>query len=367
MSEHQKQLDRTKLELMTHKDMAFITTVCFSMKHEWDDTISTACTNGVFIKYNPQFWLDLDPDEQLFLILHETWHVAFAHMGRLQGRNMRAWNVAADYVINFMLVSLGYKIHPNWLYDAQYAGMSTEQVYELIKGEPDENLPMDDLIPNGDTEEEQEDAQSKIDDILVRASLQSQMSDEDQGVLPGEIQLYINGLLKPKIHWTRLLARFVTRAVKRKRSYTKPNRRFFPKVFIPTRYSLSLSDIAIAGDISGSVSDDTFCQYLSEAYQVLAKEKPTSVTFMQFDTTIKQIDVLTTAKSLMDVTLHGRGGTKIEPVIQWAAENKPTVMIILTDGRFRINAPDPKVPIIWAISDNPGFKPPFGQVIHLKT
>jgi hypothetical protein len=42
-------------------------------------------------------------------------------------------------------------------------------------------------------------------------------------------------------------------------------------------------------------------------------------------------------------------------------------MIILPDGRFRINAPDLKVPIIWAISDNPGFKPPFGQVIHLKT
>jgi len=367
MSEHQKQLDRAKLELMSNKDMAFITTVCFSMKHEWDDSISTACTNGVFIKYNTAYWLDKDADQQLFMMLHETWHVAFAHMGRLQGRNMRAWNVAADYVINFMLVSLGYKIHPNWLYDAQYAGMSTEEVYDLIKGEPDENLPMDDLIPNGETEEEQAEAQSKIDDILVRASLQSQMADEAQNLLPGEIQLYINGLLKPKIHWTRLLARFATRAVKRKRSYTKPNRRFFPKVFIPTRYSLSLSDIAIAGDISGSVSDDTFCQYLSEAYQVLAKEKPTSVTFMQFDTTIKQIDVLTTAKSLMDVTLHGRGGTKIEPVIQWAAENKPTVMIILTDGRFRINVADPRVPIIWAISDNPFFKPPFGQVIHLKT
>ena len=99
MSEHQKQLDRAKLELMTNKDMAFITTVCFSMKHEWDDSISTACTNGVFIKYNTAYWLDKDADQQLFMVLHETWHVAFAHMGRLQGRNMRAWNVAADYVI----------------------------------------------------------------------------------------------------------------------------------------------------------------------------------------------------------------------------------------------------------------------------
>ena len=367
MSVHQKQLDLVKLELMATTDMAFITTVCFSMKHEWDDSVSTACTNGVFIKYNTTYWLNKDADQQLFMVLHETWHVAFAHMGRLQGRNMRAWNVAADYVINFMLVSLGYKIHPDWLYDAQYAGMSTEEVYELIKDEPDENLPMDDLIPNGETEQEQEDAQSQIDDILVRASLQSQMSNETQGTLPGEIQLYINGLLKPKIHWARLLARFVTRAIKRKRSFTRPNRRFFPKVFIPTRYSLALSDIAIAGDISGSVSDETFRQYLSEAYHVLAKEKPTSVTFMQFDTTIKQIDVLTTAKSLMDVTLHGRGGTDINPVLQWAADNKPTVMIILTDGRFHIRVPNPRVPIIWAISDNPYFKPSFGQVIHLKT
>jgi len=364
MSAHQKQLDAAKIQLMTHPDSIFITSVCFSMKHIWDDKIPTACTNGVYIKYNPQFWLDLDPDEQLFLLLHETWHVAFAHMGRLQGRDSRRWNKAADYVINYMLVKAGYKMPKGGLYDAKYAGMSTEEVYALLEDDPTSNLPMDDLVPSDGTLEEADQAQKDLDDILVRARMQSEMAEGFSSV-PGEIQLYINGLLDPKLPWTRILQRFAARAVKTGRSFKRPNRRFFPKILLPSRFSTGLTDIAIAGDISGSVTDITFKQYLSEAYYVLVKCKPSSLKFMQFDTIIKNVAEIDNINDLMDVTVHGRGGTNINPVIQWANEHRPSVMVILTDGQFHLTEPNPKVPIIWAISDNPGFNPPYGKVVHL--
>lgn len=69
------------------------------------------------------------------------------------------------------------------------------------------------------------------------------------------------------------------------------------------------------------------------------------MTFIQFDTVLQQVDVVTDVKELMDVKLHGRGGTKIDPVIDWAAENKPNVIVILTDGMFYLHRPDPEYPL----------------------
>lgn len=367
MSDHQKQLDVAKIQMMTYGDTAFISTVCFSMQHIWDDSIPTACTNGTYIKYNTKFWLSLDPDEQLFVLLHETWHVAFAHMGRLMDRGPRKWNIAADYVINYMLVSRGYKIPKGGLYDPQYADMSTEEVYDLLPENPKSELPMEDLVPSGDTPDEIEEAQSRLDDILVRASMQSSMHTDGAGMMPGEVELYINSLLAPKLPWTRILQKYVAKVIKSGRSFRRPNRRYFPKHILPTRYSEGLCDIAIAGDISGSVSDEVFRQYLSEAYYVLSKCKPNSLTFMQFDTTIKQVDEIDSPEALKNVKLHGRGGTDINPVIRWVAENKPSLTIILTDGQFYLQEPNPGVPVIWAISDNTNFDPAYGRVIHLKT
>ena len=199
----------------------------------------------------------------------------------------------------------------------------------------------------------------------VRAHLQSQMTNRPPGMMPEEIQLYINSLMNPQLPWNRILSRYVARLSKSDWSWRRPNRRYFPDHYLPSQYSETLCDIAMAGDISGSVSNETFKQYLSEVYAVLHKEKPETLTFMQFDTTIKQVDVIEDLQDLMNVKLHGRGGTDINPVIQWVAQNKPSLMVILTDGHFDLVEPNPKVPIIWAISDNPNFSPPYGKVIHL--
>jgi predicted metal-dependent peptidase len=368
MSEQQKQLDRAKIQLITHKSMIFITYVCYSLKHIWDERLPYfAATNGVYIKYNPTMWLTLDEDEQLFVLLHETWHVAFSHMARLHTRDMLRFNYAADYVINYMLVQAGFKMPEGMLYDEQYAGMSTEEVYDLLTPEECTDDSVSDLEPSGETSDEVREAKEKLDEILVRASIHTNSKEIGTGEIPSEITLYIDSLVNPTVPWTRLLSRFASKLIKSGRSFKRPNRRSPKNIILPVRFTSALTDIAIAGDISGSVSDKTFTQYLSEAYYVLAKLKPTSMTFIQFDHLLEQVDVVTDVKELMDVKLHGRGGTKIGPVIDWAAENKPSVIVILTDGRFHLNSPDPEVPVIWTISDNPHFTAPFGTVIHLKT
>ena len=79
----QQALNKAKIELMRRPDSVFFITVCFSLKHIWDSSIKTAATNGIDIKFNPGFFMSLTAEERLFLLLHETCHVAYQHMCRL--------------------------------------------------------------------------------------------------------------------------------------------------------------------------------------------------------------------------------------------------------------------------------------------
>jgi len=66
----------------------------------------------------------------------------------------------------------------------------------------------------------------------------------------------------------------------------------------------------------------------------------------------------------MRIDFRGRGGTAIDPVMEWGQKNKPDVLVVFTDGYFRPASFDPGVPVIWIIHDNPKWTAPFGKVIH---
>jgi predicted metal-dependent peptidase len=94
--------------------------------------------------------------------------------------------------------------------------------------------------------------------------------------------------------------------------------------------------------------------------------KPNKISLLQFDTQIKNVSVLKSVNDLRNVRFEGRGGTLIEPVLNWAVINKPQLLLIFTDGEFYFNDDDPiiKSKVIWLIHNNKRFKAPFGKVIH---
>jgi len=358
MEKADKALQKAKIALMADKNSVFLTTVCLSLRHRWDDTIPTACTNGKEIRYNPDFFMSLTHAEQVFLLLHETMHVALQHVVRLGNRDPNKWNYAADYVINYMLVDQGFTMPAGGLFDAQCKGMSTAEVYKLL---PDGLPEMDsDIEPSSG--EAGEGIEQEINDILVRASIQAQMS-EKPGFIPGEIQVHLNKLTNPVLPWDRILSRFMNKLAKTDYSFRKPNRRFFPDHILPTQHGQSLDDIAVAVDTSGSVTEQQFTQFLSEVHAILLKQKPKKLTLIQFDTRIRSVDELRSTQDLASVEFTGRGGTRIEPVIEWAREHKPVAMIVFTDGYFSNHNPDPKVPLVWMIHSNPNYSTDYGKVI----
>jgi predicted metal-dependent peptidase len=355
-----KALSKAKIALMQRPDSTFFLTVCFSLPIHWDKSINTACTNGKNILINPDFFMSLNGEEQLFLLLHETLHVAYMHMHRLQERQPKKWNIAADYVINYQLTQSGYRMPKNGLLDTKWAGMSTEEVYKNLPDSSDIEVDMDLLEPESTDEELAKD----IQDILVRASVASKMANDKPGSIPGEIQIYLNSLLNPVLPWNRILQKYFNGFAKDDYSFRKPNRRFFPKYHLPSLHSEKLMNLVVAVDTSGSVSDHDFHVFVSEVASILRMMKPEKITLIQFDTDIKSVTEIKSIQDLKECKFTGRGGTRIEPVMEWALNANPQLTMVFSDGEFRYSETKPPGDVLWVVHNNTGFKPSFGKVIH---
>lgn len=92
--------------------------------------------------------------------------------------------------------------------------------------------------------------------------------------------------------------------------------------------------------------------------------KPDKITVIQFDTEIKSVNEVRNVRELMNISFTGRGGTLINPVLEWANKNKPQLLLVFSDGYFHFYALETKVNTLWLIHDNEKFQAPFGKTIH---
>lgn len=362
--DHVQALSKAKIQLMARPDSAFFTSLCFSLIHIWDDSHPTAYTDGKVIGFNTRFFMSLKSAEQIFLLLHETLHVALMHIMPLPAGwcHDRA-NIAMDHVINLMLIEAGYQMPAEGYADPQYKGMGWIEVYHLLPNNPPPPK-MKDVRPSGGDAVAQATLTRDIEDMLVRAATQSKLAGDKPGSIPGDIQIFLNGLLNPKLPWHRLLQKYLQQFIKNDYSWKKFNRRFFPKHYMPGMFGECLIDLAIAVDISGSVSDADFHVFVTEIASILRMMKPEKITLLQFDTSIVSEDVIKNIKELMAVKFSGRGGTAINPVLDWANENKPQLLMVFSDGEFRFHDTRAKCETLWLVHNNQRFTAPFGKVIH---
>jgi len=108
------------------------------------------CTNGKRIQYNQTFADSLEDGQIRYALCHEIAHCAMGHLWRAEGRDMKLWNVACDYVVNQMLddyeadgkaagQSVPWTRPPDWLDIAghpEFRGKSAEEIYRMMVGNP---------------------------------------------------------------------------------------------------------------------------------------------------------------------------------------------------------------------------------------
>jgi predicted metal-dependent peptidase len=144
-------------------------------------SLPTAATDGKDIFFNPDYLISLPNAQQDGLLLHEVLHAALLHGLRRGVREPKLWNIAADIVVNGMIVQQGvFTLPPGGLRDPKLEHLSVEEIYELLlKQNPAQlSLPNPDLLdrsPNQTpSQQNQEDNQSA--DHKANNNTQSQPS-----------------------------------------------------------------------------------------------------------------------------------------------------------------------------------------------
>lgn len=380
LQKQEKSLKRAKLNLMTMPNTVFFTTILFSLKQQFTDSVPTAAVDGEFLYINPNFWKGLTSNTQIGLLLHEVMHIALDHLTRIGERNPSIWNVAGDHVINLMLKKSGYKLPGGALCDDKFKNLTTEEVYKRVYKEEEQKnggplngkymvaaVPGNGMQANDikapQNKKDLKKTKDKITDIVLKASNQAALSGEP-GSVPGEVSVQLQDNINPKLPWNVILQNYMTEFAKDDYSLKRPNRKFLP-FYLPSLYSESVPNLSIAVDCSGSVSDAEFSHFIREIDKIKEMLNPRKISVVSFDTKISKVIELDQSQSIRkSITFKGRGGTRISPVLDWAAKHLPDLMIIFTDGHFQPMTLEKHVPIIWIIHNNPQFTSRFGKVIH---
>lgn len=327
------------------------------------DDIATAAVDGVHLYYNPDFIETLSADELKFLLFHEVLHLAQLHHTRRGNRDAERWNVAGDYVVNAIAQGAGFALIRGALINSAYAGMTTEEVYNL--------LPPSDGSGSGDSatgevwdypgaDPQLEEQGTKID--ITNAAKAAKM----KGKLPASLARLVEELTEARVPWREALQRFLTTSLSRDDySFRRPNRRFaHTGLILPGLVGEALPPIIVAVDTSGSIRPAELAQFAGEVDGILDCYDAT-IEVLYCDAKIQHQETFTRDTRPVRMEAKGGGGTDFRPVFTHADEAAPPACLVyLTDmyGTFPPQAPE--YPVLW-VSTSDTKTAPFGEVIQI--
>jgi len=361
-----------------------------------DPAIGTFATNGTDLLYAPDFAASLSDPENTFVLAHEVLHCALGHLWRKGDRDHQQWNQACDYVVNDNLVQhiengcTVMAMPKTALYDIKYRGMSAEEIYNLLPP-PDPNSPPPQPQPCGEFTDPPPEPDPDADDDgkpsdgdgeptysppatmseaeWKVATIQAQTSEKvtGQGHTTSDLDRLINEHIHPTIPWQDHLREFTSTITRDDYTWTRPNTRYAHTGFIlPTLHSESIGDIVIAIDTSGSVNEKLLARFLSESQSLLDSAKPSSITILSCDTSVKNPKTFYAGDTLTDYLPKGGGGTEFDPVFDYIEQHdiNPIALIYFTDGYGSFPPTEPHYPTLW-LHYGGQVDYPFGQVLTI--
>lgn len=371
-----KQFDNiTKARSRLVIDHPFFASLLLGMELKEDKSIPTFATDGDSVIYNPEFSESLSLQELIFVLAHETMHCAFQHMFRRGKRDFARWNIAADYIINDVLVEDKVGEMPKMgLYDPALVKKgkgTTEGVYDLLPnnagkgkkpGQP--GMSIDECR---DASGDAADMQAKEADMKVKIT-QAANAAKMSGKLSSGVERLVKAATKSKVNWRDALRRFVSERDKVDSSYARPKRRFLADdIMLPTLTGERVGSIVIAVDCSGSISDELLKEFSVEMQGIKQDVMPSELHVLYFDSEICKHDVFGVDDELI-IKPKGGGGTAFSPIFKFIEKNdiNAKCCIVFTDLECSDygKAPEYSVMFIGPIRD--GSETPFGEVVMLR-
>jgi predicted metal-dependent peptidase len=332
-----------------------------------DEWCGTLATDGKNFYYNSQFVLNLgNIDKVIFGFAHEVLHCIYDHIPRTGDRNKKLSNIAQDYVINADLIhfNVGQKIDEvEIIYDPKYYGWGFEEVYdelyenaekidieELFERLLDDHLEPgegdgdgdgdDDSDSNGDVSKKRptltKDQKDAIKEEMREAVLQAAQSSGASN-LPGGIQRLVNNLTNPKMDWRSLINMKIPSLQKNDFTYSRINKKYAQQgIIMPGLDQQESIDVCIAVDTSGSITQKTLEEQVSEVLGIMDMYTEFTIRIWQFDTAVYGYAEFTkdTAGDIVNYEVKGGGGTDFDVNWNFMKEEgiEPELFIMFTDG-----------------------------------
>lgn len=362
-------------------DQPFFGVLALRLKVVEDLRCGTAWTDGVSMGYSPRFINGLTQDEIVGLVAHEVMHCAAGHPWRRDAREKVAWNVAADYAINYVLEEARLTLPKDRLRDPMFDGQSAEWIYNRLPPSPSGGGSGND----GSGAEAGEGAQqgkpgcggADVRDApgdpvsgdtqadWQQAVQQAANAAQARGELPSSLKRFAEVASKPKVDWRSVLHRFVQQVARNDYSWQRPNPRYLTqRLYLPSLRSEEVGPIYIVVDTSGSIDGPVLNQFGAEINAVVDEVRPSVVMVGYCDAMLHRVDRFESGEPVV-LNPIGGGGTRFEPAFEHIPqlEDEPVAVIYLTDlmGSFPKQAPE--MPVLWAATLN--REVPFGEVVHI--
>ena len=411
-----KMLEDISFDLSYSCKESFFVAMFMTMEKAWiknNPQFPTACTNGLKIYIDVDFFLKNTYEENKGLLLHEAMHPVFDHLERMNKRHPEIWNIACDITINSMLLEKKFELPKEGIVDIKHnkdslvvnlattenpvilemkGDSTTEEIYggllDLINQEKQKQNNSDleydfqgDMAEgeslNGDKSASAKEIQAQKEEItqVVNQAVQiakMQSKEGDIGSIPSHLKSLLEHFGAPKLNWREILLNYMSDYDQSDWSFLRPNKYLIDEGYFPTLYSQGSGKIGVYTDSSGSVTKKQHQELVSEGVAIQTIANPSEIYFCCWDWDVKE--KISFAKNDIiepeQVPLIGGGGTNIDPVLEHIKLEKPEVAVILTDGYF--NKPTQKLvdelpcDIIWILFDGkPNFNVGFGVVIEM--
>jgi predicted metal-dependent peptidase len=329
---------------------------------EATDWCPTAATDGRHLFYSVPFFAKMTNKEVEFVIAHEILHCVYDHMTRREKRDPQIHNIAADYIVNNILVrdKIGDKPKDIPIFqDFKYDGWTSEEVYDEIFSKYDEEelkqlgQLLDEHIDwdkdgdnqsngGGKKQKKQGDKPSYSKEELrkirdeIKESMMSSAQSTGAGNLPKEIQRMIKELTEPKMNWREILQQQIQSTIKNDFTFSRPSRKgWHTGAILPGLNFQDTIDLCIAIDMSGSISNEQAQVFLSEVKSIMDQYQDYQIKIWCFDTEVyNEQDFDAANDDLLSYEVQGGGGTDFDTNWRYMKDNDivPKKFIMFTDG-----------------------------------
>lgn len=371
--------------------------------------VPIAATDGSNVILNPDTFFAFTIPECVWILCHEICHPMLEDLQAMKSCMDREYviagdgsqmeyqhltaNKAMDFRINDMITESKLGVMPKTVigpdgkprplqlcYDKKIGTQADgwTDIYKKLYEDPDQSgkyKSIDVLLPgnigaNGKAKKPRNGSQWAVEIAAARDIEQR----HHRGTLPGAMQHFFQSILEPEVDWTEhVQGLFARKLGSSSLNWNRPNRRFMDfDFYLPSHSGYGCGWLVLWGDTSGSVSNDELERGFGEIAGIVEDLKPKRLTVLWGDAAINNVDEIEDAADLQTIKARGvggRGGTDINPALEWIAEqggngDVPEMFMAFTDGELGGWPEEPPYPVLWA-SYRKDVAYPYGDVVEI--